>query len=142
MNKMKDKASLQKQESLSNELENEGGPRRTKDGNCIRKGFLGTTLRDFRKKMNLSQTELAEKCSISLTQYNHYETGSHVPDVYKLIEICQVLQADPIAVISVALNRAHSAPTSNQIPIEIFENTAKAFNKKIESMANEEIVLN
>lgn len=128
---MKDNPSLQNNENSSDELGDEGGLRRNLNGNCTRKGFLGSTIRDFRKKIELSQSEVAEKISIPPSQYNHYETGNLIPDVYMLIEICEVLNVDPVGLISIAISRAYSIP-EKKLSLNVFESKAKAIHIPLE----------
>ena len=48
--------------------------------NTLQDTQLGSRLREERKRLNLTQTQLAEAAGISLTSQSHYESGTHRPD--------------------------------------------------------------
>jgi transcriptional regulator with XRE-family HTH domain len=132
--------SLQNMEALTMGSDDEVTSHRTKKEPIRREGHLGKTLKEFRLKAGLTQAEVARMCSVSITQYNHYENGIYSPDYEKLIEICDCISVDPLAVISVALNRSKISREKKGIiglPIEFFENSMMAFNKKIDAVQNE-----
>lgn len=48
---------------------------------------IGDRLKSFREKINLSQTEFAEKCKINVVQYRRYENNSSIPREEQLNKI-------------------------------------------------------
>ena len=71
-----------------------------------RKGYLGDTLREFRKLSNLSQAQVAESANISRNQFGNYESGEYFPSVDTLITICEAMDVDPLDVFSRALYKS------------------------------------
>lgn len=52
---------------------------------------IGQRIRKFRKAVNLSQEELAEKVGISVTHMSHIETGNTKLSLPVLVDIAKVL---------------------------------------------------
>lgn len=52
---------------------------------------IGQNIRKYRKEMNLSQEELAEKVFISTTHMSHIETGSTKLSLPVLVDLAKVL---------------------------------------------------
>lgn len=50
-----------------------------------------TNLANIRKEKNMTQTDLAEKCSLKLAAYNHYETGRREPNLETLKKLASAL---------------------------------------------------
>lgn len=48
---------------------------------------IGDHLKSFREKINLSQTEFADKCKINVVQYRRYENNSSIPREEQLNKI-------------------------------------------------------
>ncbi len=44
-------------------------------------------LKEFRKKLKISQTELSNKIQMPQSTYSHYENGSNEPDIKTLIKL-------------------------------------------------------
>lgn len=55
----------------------------------ISKNKLGINLREIRKKLNLSQQDIADECSISRSTYCHYELGMNLASTLVLYTICK-----------------------------------------------------
>lgn len=53
---------------------------------------IGQRIRKYRKQMNLSQEELAEKIGISTTHMSHIETGSTKLSLPVLVELAENLK--------------------------------------------------
>ncbi len=53
---------------------------------------IGQRIRKYRKQMNLSQEELAEKIGISTTHMSHIETGSTKLSLPVLVELSENLK--------------------------------------------------
>ena len=52
------------------------------------------TLRSLRNTAGLSQSELAKRMAVPLTQYVYYELGKIVPDSFVLKKMAEVLGVD------------------------------------------------
>lgn len=52
-------------------------------------------MRETRKKLNLSQTKIAEAIGIDQRQYSEYERGLHEMPIRYLIAFCKATGADP-----------------------------------------------
>ena len=49
-------------------------------------------LREYRKKLNLTQAEVAKMANISLITYKRYEYGDRRPDIDTALRIANILQ--------------------------------------------------
>lgn len=50
---------------------------------------IGTKLKEIRKKLNLTQVEVAKTCSISQTTYSNYELGINLITTMSLYTFCK-----------------------------------------------------
>ncbi len=66
------------------------------DDNIINLEFMdiGTKIRNQRKKMNLSQIELAQLLHIDQTAVSQWETGRTKPSMNSLIELAEILECE------------------------------------------------
>ncbi len=55
----------------------------------IDKKILGNKLKELRDKLNLTQQDLADECSISRSTYCHYEIGMNLISTIALYTICK-----------------------------------------------------
>ena len=55
----------------------------------IDKKIIGDRLKTLRKKFNLTQQELSNKCNIYQSTYNHYETGYSLIKIMTAYAICK-----------------------------------------------------
>lgn len=55
----------------------------------IDKKQIGSKLKTIRKKLNLTQKEIADECSISQTTYSNYELGINLINTLTLYTICK-----------------------------------------------------
>lgn len=55
----------------------------------INKEIIGNKLKNLRKKMKLSQQQLAKDCHISQTTYSGYETGRYLINTITIYTICK-----------------------------------------------------
>lgn len=55
----------------------------------IDKNEIGKKLKTIRKKLNLTQKEIADECSISQTTYSNYELGINLINTLTLYTICK-----------------------------------------------------
>lgn len=58
------------------------------------KEYIGNKIRDYRKKANLTQAQLAEKIGISSKQLSRLEIAKYVPSVSSFLKIIDVLKID------------------------------------------------
>lgn len=52
---------------------------------------LGEKIRNIREKKGIIQSDLAKKINKSSTQVSFYENNESLPNIYTLIEICEIL---------------------------------------------------
>ena len=55
----------------------------------IDKNKIGNNLKNFRKKLKLSQQQLSKDCNISQTTYSGYETGRYLINTITIYTICK-----------------------------------------------------
>ena len=55
----------------------------------IDKKDIGLTIKDVRKKLKLTQKQIADECSISQTTYSNYELGINLISTLTLYTICK-----------------------------------------------------
>ncbi|MCM1244490.1 MAG: helix-turn-helix domain-containing protein [Roseburia sp.] len=60
---------------------------------------IGQRIRRYRKALNLSQEQLAEKAGISVTHMSHIETGNTKMSLSALVRIADVLSVQTDAII-------------------------------------------
>lgn len=53
------------------------------------KKFIGKKLKEVRKKIGLTQNQVADECSISQTTYSTYESGLYLVSTMTLYTICK-----------------------------------------------------
>lgn len=63
---------------------------------------IGNEIRAARARRNLTQNELADRSGISHTTIVRLESGKRTVDVLQLFAICDVLDADPGAILDAA----------------------------------------
>ena len=55
----------------------------------LNKAYIGKRLKKIRKKLGLTQQQIADECSISQTTYNTYEKGSYLVSTMTIYTICK-----------------------------------------------------
>ncbi len=55
----------------------------------INKEYVGSRLKEVRKKSNLTQSKIAQECMISQTTYSNYEKGYYLVSTITLYTICK-----------------------------------------------------
>jgi transcriptional regulator with XRE-family HTH domain len=60
----------------------------------VQKKFIGQTISTERKKLGITQFELAKKAKLSRSYISDLETGRYAPSVRSLIAISNVLDLD------------------------------------------------
>lgn len=53
------------------------------------KKIIGSKLKKFRKKIHLTQQQIADECGISQTTYSNYELGINLINTLTLYTICK-----------------------------------------------------
>lgn len=56
--------------------------------------MLRDRIKEARKKLGLTQQEVAERIGVAKSTYTGYETGNSSPDMLRMARIMQVLQVD------------------------------------------------
>lgn len=56
---------------------------------------LGQSIRMYRKKLRLTQEQLAERASVSTSFMGHIERGTRVASLETFVRICQALNVTP-----------------------------------------------
>jgi len=72
---------------------------------------LGVAIKSIRKKLNITQFDLAEKCNISQTSLSQIETGLKRPSSKTLKKICDVLDV-PESVVYILAMQETDVPSS------------------------------
>ena len=65
---------------------------------------LGKRVRELRRKLDLTQEELAEQCGISASFLGHIERGTRVASIETLVGLCNLLHVTPQYLLSASLN--------------------------------------
>jgi transcriptional regulator with XRE-family HTH domain len=95
---------------------------------------IGHQIRYYRKKMNLTQQELADKVGVTWEMISRYERGSSLP-MYKISELAEALNVEPAHLFGDSPESNTGGPkkkadTNNRIPLftKIPENLEFSFN--------------
>lgn len=91
--------------------------------------MLGEKIRFYRKKLNLSQEELAKKCNLSRNAIYNYENNKRTPTISILITIAKNLNLSPTDLLDAIYNVETSL---NELK------TIKVVDKKLNNIINEE----
>lgn len=62
---------------------------------------LGSRIKEFRERLDISQKELAAKLGVSSARLSNWEQGINRPDVDTLPILCQALEISPNALLNV-----------------------------------------
>ena len=65
---------------------------------------IGSRIRKYRERKGLSQTELAEKISISCGRLSNWEQGVHRPNADIIANICRALDISPSELLDVQIS--------------------------------------
>ena len=55
---------------------------------------IGQTIKEIRKKHNLTQAEFAKKYNVTYQAVSKWETGKNIPDIALLTRICNDFEID------------------------------------------------
>lgn len=64
---------------------------------------IGNRIRKYRKKLGISQKELAKRIGVSNGRVSNWEQGLNRPDADMLAELCQALNVSPSSLLGVKL---------------------------------------
>jgi len=74
---------------------------------------IGTAIRSIRKKLSITQYELAEKCELSQTSLSQIETGIKRPSQRTITKVCSVLDI-PESIIYIVAMQESDVPASKR----------------------------
>lgn len=82
----------------------------------VDRSVLGNRLREERRRLNMSQSELAQAGQVSLSTQVGYETGARVPDLEYLLRVMKAgVDKDYL------LTGSRMGPTDLELVVRIFE---------------------
>jgi transcriptional regulator with XRE-family HTH domain len=76
---------------------------------------IGSAIKSIRKKLAITQYELAEKCDLSQTSLSQIETGVKRPSQRTIGKICSVLDIPESIIYIVAMQEADVPPSKKGI---------------------------
>ena len=76
---------------------------------------IGSAIKSIRKKLAITQYELAEKCELSQTSLSQIETGVKRPSQRTIAKICSVLDIPESIIYIVAMQEADVPPSKKGI---------------------------
>ena len=79
------------------------------------KSRFGSTLRQKRKELGLSQAKVANKLNLDRTTYAYYESGRSVPNVKVINDIAKVLDIDVLTLINIILDEDITVNLSKKV---------------------------
>ena len=74
---------------------------------------IGLAIKSIRKKLSITQYELAEKCEISQTSLSQIETGVKRPSQRTITKVCDVLDI-PVSIIYIVAMQEADVPPSKK----------------------------
>lgn len=76
---------------------------------------IGSAIKSIRKKLSITQYELAERCDLSQTSLSQIETGVKRPSQRTIAKICSVLDIPESIIYIVAMQEADVPPSKKGI---------------------------
>jgi transcriptional regulator with XRE-family HTH domain len=76
---------------------------------------IGSAIKSIRKKLAITQYELADKCDLSQTSLSQIETGVKRPSQRTIAKICSVLDIPESIIYIVAMQEADVPPSKKGI---------------------------
>ena len=76
---------------------------------------IGLAIKSIRKKLSITQYELAEKCNISQTSLSQIETGVKRPSQRTITRVCNVLDIPESIIYIVAMQEADVPPSKKGV---------------------------
>lgn len=112
--------------------------------NFNNKEFISTCIKSHRKKMNLTQAELAEKIDISDQHMSRIESGHYIPSLKTFFMLVDILKIDlrefgflPENTQNPKVNRIiNKIINSSDAELILFENLIESVSKSISQIKN------
>ncbi len=76
---------------------------------------IGLAIKSIRKKLSITQYELAEKCDLSQTSLSQIETGVKRPSQRTITKVCMVLDIPESIIYIVAMQEADVPPSKKGV---------------------------
>ena len=76
---------------------------------------IGLAIKSIRKKLSITQYELAEKCDLSQTSLSQIETGVKRPSQRTITKVCMVLDIPESIIYIVAMQEAAAQTDQNMV---------------------------
>ncbi len=76
---------------------------------------IGSAIKSIRKKLSITQYELAEKCDLSQTSLSQIETGIKRPSQRTIAKVCAVLDIPESIIYIVAMQESDVPPSKRGV---------------------------
>lgn len=76
---------------------------------------IGSAIKSIRKKLSITQYELAEKCDLSQTSLSQIETGIKRPSQRTISKVCSVLDIPESIIYIVAMQESDVPPSKRGV---------------------------
>ena len=76
---------------------------------------IGSAIKSIRKKLSITQYELAEKCDLSQTSLSQIETGIKRPSQRTIAKVCTVLDIPESIIYIVAMQESDVPPSKRGV---------------------------
>ncbi len=76
---------------------------------------IGSAIKSIRKKLSITQYELAEKCDLSQTSLSQIETGIKRPSQRTITKVCTVLDIPESIIYIVAMQESDVPPSKKGV---------------------------
>ncbi len=76
---------------------------------------IGSAIKSIRKKLSITQYELAEKCDLSQTSLSQIETGIKRPSQRTIAKVCNVLDIPESIIYIVAMQETDVPPSKRGV---------------------------
>lgn len=76
---------------------------------------IGSAIKSIRKKLSITQYELAEKCDLSQTSLSQIETGIKRPSQRTISKVCNVLDIPESIIYIVAMQESDVPPSKRGV---------------------------
>ena len=100
---------------------------------------IGAAIKSIRKKLSITQYELAEKCDLSQTSLSQIETGIKRPSQRTITKVCTVLDI-PESIIYIVAMQESDVPASKRGVYELVYPSIKSLALQMVSSEHLELV--
>ena len=100
---------------------------------------IGSAIKSIRKKLAITQYELAEKCDLSQTSLSQIETGIKRPSQRTITKVCSVLDS-PESIIYIVAMQETDVPASKRGVYELVYPSIKSLALQMVSSEHLELV--